>query len=156
MNHFYRMWYDAERQRNDYVPTEVHWSEVPGRDELWKEQTIKNTSEQQFKIEFECEFLGSIDTLITASKLKSLVYEQPIECNGGLSVYEAVRKDHDYVVTVDVARELERISLPSLWLTSRSFHTGWLQSTGITTSNQCYFHLSSLKLPEVTTSIRSL
>ena len=104
MNHFYRMWYDAERQRNDYVPTEVHWSEVPGRDEAWKEQTIKNTSEQQFKIEFECEFLGSIDTLISASKLKSLVYEQPIECNGGLSVYEAVRKDHDYVVTVDVAR----------------------------------------------------
>ena len=95
--------YDGERQRNDYVPTEVHWSEVPGRDEAWKEQTIKNTSEQQFKIEFECEFLGSIDTLI-ASKLKSLVYEQPIECNGGLSVYGVVRKDHDYVVTVDVAR----------------------------------------------------
>jgi hypothetical protein len=104
MNHFYRMWYDAERQRNDYVPTEVHWSEVPGRDEAWKEQTIKNTSEQQFKIEFECEFLGSIDTLIAASKLKSLVYEQPIESNGGLSVYEVVRNNHDYVVTVDVAR----------------------------------------------------
>ena len=104
MNHFYRMWYDAERSRNDYVPTEVHWSEVPGRDEAWKEQTIKNTSEQQFKIEFECEFLGSIDTLIAASKLKALVYEQPIESNGGLSVYEPVRKNHDYVVTVDVAR----------------------------------------------------
>ena len=42
MNHFYRMWHDAERQKNEYVPTEVHWSEVPGRDEAWKEQTIAN------------------------------------------------------------------------------------------------------------------
>ena len=50
--------------------------------------------------------VSSLDQLThsLASKLKSLVYEQPIECNGGLSVYEAVRKDHDYVVTVDVAR----------------------------------------------------
>ena len=63
MNHFYRMWHDAERQKNEYVPTEVHWSEVPGRDEAWKEQTIANTSEQQFKVEFECEFLGSVNTL---------------------------------------------------------------------------------------------
>ena len=33
-------------------------------DDVWREQTIANTSEQQFKIEFECEFLGSVDTLI--------------------------------------------------------------------------------------------
>jgi hypothetical protein len=48
------MWHDAERNKNEYVPTDVHWSEVPGRDEAWKEQTISNTSEQQFKVEFEC------------------------------------------------------------------------------------------------------
>ena len=64
MNHFYRMWHDAERGANEYVPTQVHWSEVPGRDEAWKQQTIANTSEQQFKTEFECEFLGSIDILL--------------------------------------------------------------------------------------------
>jgi len=104
MNHFYRMWYDAEKGRNEYVPTDVHWSEVPGRDELWKEQTIKNTSEQQFKIEFECEFLGSIDTLIAASKLKSLVYEKPIQKNDSCDIYEKPRSGRDYVVTVDVAR----------------------------------------------------
>ena len=54
MNHFYRMWHDAEKKKNEYIPTEVHWSEVPGRDIVWKEQTIANTSEQQFKVEFEC------------------------------------------------------------------------------------------------------
>jgi len=104
MNHFYRMWHDAERGQNDYTPTDVHWSQVPGRDEVWKEQTIKNTSEQQFKVEFECEFLGSVDTLIAPSKLKTMVYENPIQRNAGLDLYETPKKDHDYVISVDVAR----------------------------------------------------
>ena len=104
MNHFYRLWHDAERGKNEYIPTDVHWSEVPGRDAKWKEQTIANTSEQQFKIEFECEFLGSVDTLIAPSKLKSLIYDSPIKQNKGLDVYENASSDKDYVVTVDVAR----------------------------------------------------
>ena len=104
MNHFYRMWHDAERGKNEYVATEVHWSEVPGRDAKWKAQTIANTSEQQFQIEFECEFLGSVDTLISASKLKAMVYEDPVKRNGKLSVFETPREKNDYIITVDVAR----------------------------------------------------
>ena len=104
MNHFYRMWHDAEKGKNEYVPTDVHWSQVPGRDEIWKEQTIANTSEQQFKIEFECEFLGSVDTLIAPSKLKSLVYDAPLTQNAGLDVFEQTKENHDYIITVDVAR----------------------------------------------------
>ena len=104
MNHFYRYWHDAERGENEYVPTEVHWSEVPGRDAVWKEQTIKNTSESQFRVEFECEFLGSVDTLIAPSKLKAMVYENPSTQNAGLDVYEQPKENHDYMITVDVAR----------------------------------------------------
>ena len=104
MNHFYRLWHDAERGKNEYVPTDVHWTEVPGRDEKWKQQTIANTSEQQFKIEFECEFLGSVDTLIAPSKLKSLVYDTPIKRNKGLDVYQDSDPKKDYLITVDVAR----------------------------------------------------
>ena len=104
MNHFYRMWHDAERGKNEYIPTEVHWSEVPGRDAKWKEQTIANTSDAQFKVEFECEFLGSVDTLIAPSKLRTLVYDNPKKRNAGLDVYDDPVENHDYVVTVDVAR----------------------------------------------------
>lgn len=104
MNHFYRKWHDAERGKNEYVPTDVHWSEVPGRDEKWKASTIANTSEQQFKVEFECEFLGSVDTLINASKLRNLVYEDPIKKNKGLDIYEDPIPEHNYMITVDVAR----------------------------------------------------
>ena len=106
MNHFFRMWHDAERGKNEYVPTDVHWSEVPGRDDKWKEQTIANTSEAQFRVEFECEFLGSTNTLISASKLKNLVYEAPIKRNAGLDIYENAKPENNYLITVDVARGL--------------------------------------------------
>ena len=104
MNHFYRYWHDAERGKNEYIPTDVHWSQVPGRDDAWRRQTIANTSEQQFKIEFECEFLGSVDTLIAPSKLRTLVYESPRTRSAGLDIYEDPVKKHDYLMTVDVAR----------------------------------------------------
>ncbi len=106
MNHFYRYWHDAERKKNEYIPTDVHWSQVPGRDAEWKRQTIANTSEQQFKIEFECEFLGSVNTLISATKLRNLVYEEPLKRNAGLDIFENPIKDHNYIITVDVARGL--------------------------------------------------
>ena len=104
MNHFYRMWHDAEKRKNEYIPTDVHWSEVPGRDEKWKEQTIANTSEQQFKTEFECEFLGSVNTLINPSKLRNFVYDDPIKKNDSLYVYENPKEENNYLITVDVAR----------------------------------------------------
>lgn len=105
MNHFYRMWHDAERQKNQFIATEVHWTEVPGRDEEWKKQTIANTSEEQFKAEHLCEFLGSVGTLINPSKLKVLVYEDPIKRGDkGLDVYEEPKEDSNYLMTVDVAR----------------------------------------------------
>jgi hypothetical protein len=104
MNMFYKLWNDAENKRNDYVPTEVHWSEVPGRDDKWREETIRNTSEAQFATEFECEFVGSIDTLINPSKIRILSHNNPIVSNAGLDMYERPEKGKDYVMTVDVAR----------------------------------------------------
>jgi len=108
MNMFYKLWHDAERGKNEYVTTEVHWSQVPGRDAVWKEQTIANTSEEQFRVEFECEFLGSVDTLISASKLRTMVYEEPLTRNKGLDVFEEPIKEHQYVITVDVARGITK------------------------------------------------
>ena len=104
MNMFYKLWNDAEHKRNDYVPIEVHWSEVPGRDDKWKEETIRNTSEAQFATEFECEFVGSIDTLINPSKIRILSHNNPLVSNAGLDMYERPEKGKDYVMTVDVAR----------------------------------------------------
>ena len=108
MNQFYKLWTDAENGRNDYVPIEVHWSEVPGRDEEWKERTIRNTSPEQFQQEFECEFLGSVNTLISPAKIKNMTFLNPIQSNGGLDVYEQPVKGNTYVCTVDVARGVQK------------------------------------------------
>ena len=104
MNMFYKLWVDSQNKKNEYVPIEVHWSEVPGRDEKWKEQTIRNTSAEQFQQEFECDFLGSVDTLISPSKIKAMPHIEPIESKGGLDMYEKPVKGKTYVCTVDVAR----------------------------------------------------
>ena len=104
MNHFYKMWEDARRGKNDYVTNEVHWSQVPGRDAKWKEETLKNTSKRQFAQEFECDFLGSADTLISPAKLQAIPFEDPIQSNAGLDVYERAKEGHEYIITVDVAR----------------------------------------------------
>ena len=104
MNQFYKLWTDAQTKKNDYVPIEVHWSEVPGRDEVWKEETIRNTSQSQFNSEFECEFLGSIDTLIAPHKLKQMPYNEPIQSHADLDIFERPDEKKTFFLTADVSR----------------------------------------------------
>ena len=104
MNMFYKMWTEAVNEKSEVVPIEVHWREVPGRDDAWKEQTVRNTSEQQFLQEFECSFLGSINTLISPTKIQEIPYRDPIESNAGFDVHEQPKKDAMYCICVDVAR----------------------------------------------------
>ena len=104
MNMFYKMWIESIEKRNDYVPIEVSWSEMPGRDEKWKQETIRNTSEVQFTQEFECEFVGSTYTLIAPSKLRTLVFKTPIHSNNNLDVYEEPIINHTYALVADTAQ----------------------------------------------------
>ncbi len=104
LNMFYKMWVDAEEKRSNYVPIDVHWSQTPGRDQQWKEETIKNTSEMQFAQEYECDFIGSQNTLISPSKLRTLPYKPPISQKDSLDVYVEPDPKHSYVCIVDVAR----------------------------------------------------
>ena len=112
MNLFYKYWRGANKKegepgKNTYVPIEVHWSQVPGRDEKWKQETIANSSEDQFRTEFECEFLGSVNTLISPAKLKCMTFESPIlKREEGLKVYKKPEKDRQYFITVDTSRGL--------------------------------------------------
>jgi hypothetical protein len=104
MNLFYKMWIDAEEKRNNYIPIEVHYTQVPGRDEKWRQETIKNTSEVQFNQEFLCEFLGSTHTLIDASKLRSMVFKKPVFSKNNIDVYEEPIKKATYCMIVDTAQ----------------------------------------------------
>jgi hypothetical protein len=103
LNMFYKMWTDAVEKRSLYVPFEVHWSMVPGRDDKWREETIRNTSDEQFRQEFECEFLGSSATLIPGSKLKTLTFNYPISTEEYLQIFELPKSGHTYIAVVDCA-----------------------------------------------------
>lgn len=104
LNMFYKLWMDSEEGRNDYVRVDVHWSQMPGRDENWKRETIRNTSEDQFRVEFECEFIGSANTLISPSKLRLLRSRVPIVSNDDICVFERPEPQHQYLTVVDTAR----------------------------------------------------
>lgn len=64
LNHFYQICLGAKEERNGYAYIEVPWWEVPGRDDKWKEETLKalNFDQQKFNQEYAC---VAYDTLIT-------------------------------------------------------------------------------------------
>ena len=112
LNLYYKLWIEAIEGRNSFKHIDVHWSDVPGRDEEWYQREIKNLGEERFRTEHECDFIGSTNTLISADKLRTMVYKTPIHTTpDGLKVYEKPVVDsrnpannHTYILTVDTAR----------------------------------------------------
>ena len=116
MNHFHKLWVDANRPeghklKNKFIPVEVSWREVPitpggpRRDDAWAREQIANTSEEQFQQEYGCSFLGSSNTLISSTKLNVLASEEYIsEDKEGLRIFEKPQKDKIYFLQADVSR----------------------------------------------------
>ena len=103
---FYKIWSDSVEGINEYKHIAVKWNDVPGRDEEWKRKTIANTSEAQFRQEFEAEFIGSSNTLISPETLRVLTFKKPIRTsfNDSLRIYKEPEKDSVYFCTVDTSR----------------------------------------------------
>ena len=103
---FYKIWINSVENRNEYSNFMVNWWDVPGRDEEWKQKTIANTSEDQFRQEFDAEFLGSANTLISPNILKILAFIDPKSkhYDGSLSIYEEPEDGRNYFLVADVSR----------------------------------------------------
>jgi hypothetical protein len=116
MNHFHKLWVDANRpaghkSKNNFVPIEVSWRDVPitpggpKRDDAWAAEQLANTSPEQFEQEYGCSFLGSSNTLVATSKLNVLAPEDFLEENSeGLRIFEQPVKDQIYFLQADVSR----------------------------------------------------
>jgi hypothetical protein len=106
LNHYYRMWINAKEKRTQYIPIEVTWQQVPGRDEAWKQKMLAdlNFDADKFAQEHEAEFLGSSGTLISGKALKALVHLEPIHDSESLKQYIAPIPDHKYVIVADVSK----------------------------------------------------
>lgn len=100
---FYKMWTDSENGKNDFKRISADWTDVPGRDEKWREEQIRNIGELQFEQEFLCEFLGSSHTLISGKKLRILPWKEPEHSNINLKFFEEPKPDRKYVMCVDTA-----------------------------------------------------
>jgi len=103
-NMFYKIWEGAIQGTNNFKPFRVTWQEVPGHDEEWKRQTIANTSIVKFSQEFDCEFIGSAQTLISSSTLLGLTSRESIKQQYGIKHYIEPIEDHAYIMTVDVSK----------------------------------------------------
>jgi hypothetical protein len=54
MDYFYKVWKDSEAGRNPFVRSEVHWSDIPGRDNAWYEEQIAVMGVIKFGQEYNC------------------------------------------------------------------------------------------------------
>ena len=102
-NIFHKLYEGAVQETNEFKPFRVDWWDVPGRDEEWKRQTISNTSELQFQQEFGNTFFGTGNTLISADALMNMKAEPGVGV-GDVNVYVEPKENHDYIMTVDVAK----------------------------------------------------
>ena len=106
MNHYHKMWIDAIERRNEYKFLQVKWDKVPGRDEKWKEQTIRNIGQEAFDQEFDIQFIGSSGTLIDPVKIRNMVHFDPIRTNEDLRVFEEPIEGESYIQIIDTSEGL--------------------------------------------------
>lgn len=106
MNHFYKMWNDASENKNGFIALEANWRQVPGRDQKWADDQKAVLGEEKYLQEVECEFMGSVGTLISSTVLKNLTFKPSLGNSNivGLSILENPIEKHNYIMTVDTSR----------------------------------------------------
>lgn len=104
-NLFHKFWSESQSGDNDFVPTVAHWSDVPGRDEKWKEETIRNIGgPEKFAQEMDLSFLSTSYTLIRPQILQTLTHSKPIATSPtGYHEYVPPQEGHSYICCVDTA-----------------------------------------------------
>ena len=80
LNHYYKLYSDAKKEAgalgsNDFIPFDVSWDDVPGRDEAFKNKMIGQIGLIGWQQEYAC--VGA-KTLVTVKDDKNNVYELPI------------------------------------------------------------------------------
>jgi hypothetical protein len=107
-NLFHRIYSAAEEGKNLFKHLKADWREVPGRDEKWATETLKNLGLIKFNQEYEVVFIGSAETLISPHILEHLgkSIEEPIsmQLKDKLKIYEYPVQNMTYICGVDVAK----------------------------------------------------
>jgi hypothetical protein len=114
-NLFYQLYTDGLEGKNNWKTERVDWDEVPGRDEKWKNDTIKSLgSRELFDQEFGNCFLQEGESALNADDYEK--YKSSC-CNplfifdeGKYKIWEQPEKNGIYVAGVDVAEGVGQAS----------------------------------------------
>lgn len=107
-NLFHELYSSAIEKKNDWCPERVDWWEVPGRDEQWKEKTIRSLgSREAFEQEFGNVFLQTGESAVN----EKLFEELKTECTdptfvfdeGKYLLWEEPNQEKLYVAGVDIS-----------------------------------------------------
>ena len=103
-NHFWKFWNDATEGRNGFVPLQIEYWKIPGRDQKWAEEQKAVLGELKFNQEVLCTFLGSSNTLIAPDTIARLSPISWLHSKDGLDVLEYPIIGHTYFCSVDTSR----------------------------------------------------
>jgi hypothetical protein len=103
-NHFWKFWNDATEGRNGFVPLQIEYWKIPGRDQKWADEQKSVLGELKFNQEVLCTFLGSSNTLIAPDTIARLSPISWLHSKDGLDVLEYPIAGHTYFCSVDTSR----------------------------------------------------
>ncbi len=113
-NWFHKMYTEAEIGKNDFKAIKLPWNLHPDRvapiDEGWEQRERANMSPREFAQEYDCDFLGSGNTVVDSDILgfyEQTYIQDPIErrlMGGDLWIWQYPDYSRSYLVSADVAR----------------------------------------------------
>jgi len=115
-NLFFRLYDGATKNENGWYPEKINWDEVPGRDEKWKETTMKTLgSLRAFQQEFENYFFDDSGESAFSEEMYKLLLSlvtDPAQIHENdkesLKIWKAPTNGRVYSIGVDVAEGVGR------------------------------------------------
>ena len=113
-NWFHKMYTEAQIGKNDFMPIELKWNLHPDRvapvDPGWEERERANMSPREFAQEYDCDFLGSGNSVVESDILsfyEQTFIQEPVErrfLGGDYWLWSYPNYSKSYIISADVAR----------------------------------------------------
>jgi hypothetical protein len=109
-NWFHKTYAEAEINKNDFKAIKLRWDLHPDRDEAWEERERTNMSSREFAQEYDCDFLGSGNSVVDPDILsfyEETFIQDPVErrfMGGDFWIWQYADYSKQYLVCADVAR----------------------------------------------------
>jgi len=113
-NWFHKMYTEAQIGKNDFKPIELKWDLHPDRvapiDPGWEERERANMSPREFAQEYDCDFLGSGNSVVENDILsfyEQTFIQEPVErrfLGGDYWLWSYPNYSKSYIISADIAR----------------------------------------------------